>query len=61
MSENTMKAFKKMLDEAIYTYGQCLLSDIEIAGLSEELEAWLDMSVSISDKLDELLNNEEEQ
>jgi hypothetical protein len=58
---NTMNDFKKALDDAIYTYGQCLLSDMDATGLTEELEKWLEMSVDISDRLDEALYNKEEQ
>ena len=52
---NTLEYFKKVLDDAIYTYGQCLEKDIAAAELTEELNKWLEMSVDISNTLDAIL------
>lgn len=52
---NTLNALKEALDDAIYTYGQCLEKDIATAELTEELSKWLEMSVDISNTLDAIL------
>jgi hypothetical protein len=50
-----MEYFKKALDKAIYTYGQCLCKDIEDTGLAEQIERWLELSVDIYNRLDDIL------
>ena len=53
--KNTLIALKKVIDDAIYTYGHCLIRDIDNAGMAEDLERWLEQSVEISEKLDAIL------
>lgn len=52
---NTLAYLKKAIDDAIYTYGQCLCSDIEKAKLDELLEEWCEKSVEIVEIIDEMI------
>lgn len=51
--ENTLKSLYKALDDALYTYGQCLVSDIEAAGLTDKLESWRELTAEIANYIDE--------
>ena len=52
---NTVEYLKRVLDDAIYTYGHCLCGDIDATGLTAEIERWAEMSVDLSNKLDDAL------
>ena len=53
----TLKALKEAIDNAIYTYGNTLVSELEETGTTKQLlEDWLEKSVEISNRLDEFLN-----
>lgn len=57
---NTMKDFKDALDTAIYAYGNTLIEDMEATGLTADMSQWLSLALSLSLKLDEVLNKEEQ-
>lgn len=58
--KNTLEYLKQAIDEAIYTYGHCLIRDIDEAGMAEALNTWLEQSVDISNRLDAILYNRKE-
>ena len=53
MPENTLKYLYQDLDDALYTYGQCLVGDIEAAGLTDKLEHWRELTAEIANYIDE--------
>ena len=55
MNENTVALFKQALDNAIYTYGNCLCDDIDATGMRDKLEKWIELSVTLSIDLDDVL------
>ena len=52
---NTLAHLYEELNDAIHTYGQCLVSDIEYAGLSEDLQRWIELTVDIAVKIEAVL------
>ena len=53
---STLEILKEAIDNAIYTYGNTLVSEVEEAGMTEQLTKWLEQSVEISNQLDEIVN-----
>ena len=51
--ENTLKSLYKVMDDALYTYGNCLCDDIEQAGMTEKLERWRELTAEILNEIEE--------
>ena len=52
---NTLEQLKDALDNAVQTYGHCLVEDCQKSGLSDLLEEWARLSCELSDELDAIL------
>ena len=52
---NTLECLKKAMEDALYTYGQCLIRDCEESGMADVLENWAAATSQIIDTLDTIL------
>lgn len=52
---NTLEDLKHAIDNAIQTYGHCLVTDCEKSGLNDMIDAWARLSCELSEELDAIL------